>query len=191
MCSDFSFQCATGNGDSNMAAPMLQTLTQTVVGLQNVVKSLGMTVNKDGLSQNNYSHAGNSTMPPSQKFGVSIEDLPLMDLLSCSVRKQIVEGKDVNLATLLIPYYETNIKDKDKDNIHIKCPLSITEFITVFGKYKRVMRQSFPERREELDKYKAIYVEIYNVYGDKFYEHHKLFSLKSANAMSLHKLKVD
>jgi hypothetical protein len=53
------------------------------------------------------------------------------------------------------------------------------------------MRQSFPERREELDKYKAIYVEIYNVYGDKFYEHHKLFSLKSANAMSLHKLKVD
>jgi hypothetical protein len=29
------------------------------------------------------------------------------------------------------------------------------------------------------------------VYGDKFYEHHKLFSLKSANALSLHKLKVD
>ena len=108
-------------------------------------------------------------MPPSQKFGVSIEDLPHMDLLSSSERKQIVEGKDVNLATLLIPYYETNIKDKDKDNIHIKRPLSITEFITAFGKYKRVMCQSFPERREELDKNKAIYVEIYNVYGDKFW----------------------
>ena len=52
---DFSFQCATGNGDSNMASTMLQTLTQTVVGLQNVVNSLVMTVNKDGLSQNNYS----------------------------------------------------------------------------------------------------------------------------------------
>jgi hypothetical protein len=197
---DFSFQCATGNGDSNMASTMLQTLTQTVVGLQNVVNSLGMTVNKDGLSQNNYSLenyynkspcSGNSTMPPSQKFGVSPEDLPHMDLLSSSVRKQIVEGRDVNLATLLIPYYETNIKDKDKDDIRIKHPLSITEFITAFGKYKRVMCQSFPERRKELDKYKAIYVEIYNVYGDKFYEHHKLFSLKSANALSLHKLKVE
>jgi hypothetical protein len=53
--SDFSFQCATRNGDSIMAAPMLQTLTQTGVGLQNVVNSLVMTVNKNGLSQNNYS----------------------------------------------------------------------------------------------------------------------------------------
>ena len=115
MRSDFSFQCATGNGDSNMAAPMYQSLTQIVVGLQNVVNSLVMTVNKDGLSQNNYSLenyynkspcSGNSTMPPSLKFGVSPEDLPHMDLLSSSVRKQIVEGRDVKLATLIISYYE-------------------------------------------------------------------------------------
>ena len=42
-----------------------------------------------------------------------------------------------------------------------------------------------------MDKYEAIIVEIYNVYGDKFYEYHKLFPLKSANALSLHKLKVE
>ena len=53
------------------------------------------------------------------------------------------------------------------------------------------MCPSFPERKEELDKYEAIIVEIYNVYGDKFYEYHKLFSLKSVNALSLHKLKLD
>lgn len=159
-----------------------------------------MTVNKDGLSQNNYSLenyynkspcSGNNIMPTSQKFGVSPEDLPHMDLLSSSLRKQIVEGRDVNLATLLIPYHKTNNKDKDKDDIRLKRPLSITEFITAFGKYKRVMCQSFPERREELDKYEAIIIEIYNLYGDKFYEYHKLFYLKSANALSLHKLKVD
>jgi hypothetical protein len=39
------------------------------------------------------------------------------------------------------------------------------------------MCPSFPERKEELDKYEAIIVEIYNVYGDKFYEYYKLFSL--------------
>ena len=71
-------------------------------------------------------------MPPSQKFGVSPEDLLHMDLLSISVRKQIIEGMDVNLATLLIPYYETNIKDKDKDDIRLKRPLSMTECITAF-----------------------------------------------------------
>ena len=51
------------------------------------------------------------------------------------------------------------------------------------------MCQAYPDRREELDKYEAIIVGIYNVYGDKFYEYHKLFSLKSANALMLHKLK--
>jgi hypothetical protein len=61
------------------------------------------------------------------------------------VAKQIVEGRDVNLATLLIPYYETNIKDKDKDDIRIKRPLSITEVISAFGQYKRVMQQFVSE----------------------------------------------
>jgi hypothetical protein len=55
-----------------------------------------------------------------------------MDLLSISVRKQIIEGMDVNLATLLIPNYETNIKDMDKDEIRLKRPLSMTECITAF-----------------------------------------------------------
>ena len=77
-----------------------------------------MTVNKNGLSQNNYSLenkspcSGNSTIPSYQKFGVSPEDLSHMDLLSSSVKTQIVEGRDVNLATRLIPYHETNTKDK-------------------------------------------------------------------------------
>ena len=130
-------------------------------------------------------------MPPSQKFGVSPEDLPHMDLMSNTLRKHIIEGRDINLATLLITYYDINNKDKDKEDVRLKRPLSITEFITAFGRYKRVMCQAYPDRREELDKYEAIIVGIYNVYGDKFYEYHKLFSLKSANALMLHKLKVD
>lgn len=53
------------------------------------------------------------------------------------------------------------------------------------------MSQAFPNRREELDMYEANIIDIFNVYGDRFYEYHKLFSLKSASALAIHKIKVD
>uniref|UniRef100_A0A8W8NNI0 Uncharacterized protein n=1 Tax=Magallana gigas TaxID=29159 RepID=A0A8W8NNI0_MAGGI len=53
------------------------------------------------------------------------------------------------------------------------------------------MSQAFQNRREELDMYEANIIDIFNVYGDRFYEYHKLFSLKSASALAIHKIKVD
>ena len=112
---------------------------------------------------------------PSQ-FGTSPEELPQMDLVSESLRKRIIEGKDINLASLLIPYFEIDLATSDKKekfDMRLKRSLSITEFITAFGRYKRIMCQAFPRRREELDRYEANIVEISNVYGEKFYEEHK------------------
>lgn len=51
--------------------------------------------------------------------------------------------------------------------------------------------QAFPKPREELDHYEAIKVDMYNVYGERFYEYHKLFFIRSANALAVHKIKVD
>lgn len=53
------------------------------------------------------------------------------------------------------------------------------------------MCQASPNRRDELDHYEAIIVDLYNVYGERFYEYHKLFSLRSASALAVHKIKVD
>lgn len=119
-----------------------------------------------------------------KKFGISAEDLPYMDLTPTSIRKKIIEGRDINLASLLVPL-------SDGDDSKYKSNLSIAEFITAFGRYKRIMCEAFPDRRPELDSYEAIIIDIYNLYGDVFYDYHSMFSRKSATALSLHKLKLD
>ena len=113
----------------------------------------------------NYYHSNAIQSPPSQtarKFGTNPEDLPQMDLISPSIRKNIVEGKDINLATLLIPYYEVHTSEKEKEDLRLKRNLTIAEFLTAFGKYKRVMCQAFPNRRDELDSYEANIIDIDN-----------------------------
>lgn len=67
-----------------------------------------------------------------------------MELISPLLRKNIVEGKDVNLASLFIPYFEvrSSEKEKEKDDYRLKRNLTITEFLTSFGRYKRVMSQT-------------------------------------------------
>lgn len=146
-------------------------------------------------SLQNYYQSTETTSPPSssRKFGTNPGDLPQMELISPSFRKNIVEGKDVNLASLIILYSEvrSSEKEKDKDDYRLKRNLTKTEFLTSFRKYQRIMSQVFPNRREELDMYEANIIDIFNVYGERFYEYHKLFSLKSANALAIHQIKVD
>ena len=110
-----------------------------------------------------------------------------MELLSPTLRKNIIEGKDVNLASLFIPYYDTSLPDKDDG--HLKRSLSITEFITAFGKYKRVMCQAYPERCDELDQYESIIVGLHGLYGDRYYEYHKLFPSKQPRHFRCTKLR--
>lgn len=103
-----------------------------------------------------------------------------MNLLSTALRSNILEGKDINLAAQLIPYFEK----ADKEDVRLKHALTITEFINAFGRYKRVMCDAYPERREALDRYEEIIVFISDVYGPCSYEYHKLFSFKSAGIHS-------
>ena len=42
-----------------------------------------------------------------------------------------------------------------------------------------------------MDYYEAMIVNISNMYGDKFYEYHKMFSLKSASELALYNIKID
>ena len=75
--------------------------------------------------------------------------------------------------------YGTKSKIRDKGHIQ------------AFGKYKRIMCVSFPERHEELDAYVADLIQIHNSYGDKFYDYHKLFSTKPATFLREKHIKVD
>ena len=48
-----------------------------------------------------------------KSHGVSPEILPAIDIVPENQRKQILEGKHVNLATLLLPHFELDISKPD------------------------------------------------------------------------------
>jgi hypothetical protein len=133
-------------------------------------------------------------------YGVSAEQLPQIDIVSDSLKRKIWEGRDINLASLLIPKYEVNKAVPDFSmglnlletvDPRLHKSLSISEFITAFGKFKRIMCSKFPERRVELDRYEGNIVEISNVYGPKFYDYHTQFSARAAAALHDLNIKVD
>jgi hypothetical protein len=137
-------------------------------------------------------------VPTQRTFGTAPADLPHVDLVSQSLRRQILDGKDVNLASLLIPYYEVpqqlpfpGMEDiKPKEDIRLKRSLSIAEFITAFGKYKRIMCLRY-DRQTELDRFETYVVNLHNTYGSRFYEYVKLFSLKSSIYLATQGIKLD
>jgi len=139
---------------------------------------------------------------PEISQGVRSDSYSNIDIISPSLERQILEGIDVNLASLLIPNYEcpqthtitTNsleVNVPGKPDVRLKRALTIQEFIKAFGKYKSVMTAVYPARREELDAYAEDIVDISNFYGPKFYDYHKMFSAKAAALLTKLKRKVE
>ncbi|KAL3857928.1 hypothetical protein ACJMK2_012553 [Sinanodonta woodiana] len=126
---------------------------------------------------------------------VSLEILPAIDVVSESHRNQILEGKHVNLATLLLPHFELDILNPDvkatKYDPRLLKHLSISEFITAFGKYKRIISSVYPNRRHELDMYEADIIKISNAYRDIFYDYHNVYSTQAGIALRDYKVKVN
>lgn len=133
------------------------------------------------------------------RFGYSVESLPFIETVHPTLRKQIVEGKDVNLAALLIPYYTGRhadsseiVKNKDKLDPRLQNKLNLPQFIQAFGIYKNIMCEVHPSRREELDLYERDIVDMASRYGGHgFYEYHRMFSAEAAAHLSYANRKVD
>lgn len=68
-------------------------------------------------------------------------------MVSPEIRSKIIAGKDINLNILLLPNYETPSKQKNKDNDdRLKRNLTLDEFITAFGRYKKNHVFGFPKQ---------------------------------------------
>lgn len=206
---------------SNMAAPSamegmlatMHTMTQTMMSLQQTV--LTLMTNKESQRQptNDYTldtayaslrrqdTTNSGGCPANLSEGIASGSIPHIDVVSDQNRKKILEGKYVNLASLLIPKYETERPDdlhrnlsinlyKESEDPRLNKTLSIAEFITAFGKFKRVMCEKFPERRDELDIYEANIIQVHNVYGQRFYDYHCQFAMKAAAALRNNNQKV-
>ncbi|KAK3099253.1 hypothetical protein FSP39_001635 [Pinctada imbricata] len=137
------------------------------------------------------------------RFGISMESLPAVDAVSPQLRQQIIQGRDVNLASLLIPYFSGPFHDSleqapyntcqtQKPDNRLNRNLSLGEFIQAFGIYKSVMCSAFPQRRQELDLYERDIVDMATRYpGKAFYEYHKQFSLTAAAHLRYNNILVD
>lgn len=133
--------------------------------------------------------------PSGRPGAVAADSLPRIERVSPQMRQDILTGKDINLAALLIPGYrgpgefeqrslivgqEVHTLKPLTDHRVNKC-LTITEFIQAFTIYKNVMCEAFPMREKELSAYMADIVDMASRFpGLTFYEYHKEFSAQSA-----------
>ena len=133
--------------------------------------------------------------------GFTSEDLPEVEIVPTAVRSAILDGKDVNLAALLIPNFDLGEYSRYADDSQFLRPLSsdprlnrnltLAEFITAFNKYRNIMCEAW-DRRKELDAYEAIVVGIASrIEGTSFYEYHKAFSARAAALIQQHNVKID
>ncbi|MGH0138989.1 UNVERIFIED_CONTAM: hypothetical protein FKN15_025387 [Acipenser sinensis] len=107
--------------------------------------------------------------------------------ISPALRRQIIEGKDVNLISILIPTAEltdhrvvhcgdVSVTLKSSDPRLLK-NLTLGEFVLAFSIFRDVLCTAYPHRREELDLYLAYVVELSVRYGSTmFFEYHESFS---------------
>ena len=139
-------------------------------------------------------------------YGVAADALSDIDIVSQATRQRITEGKDVNLALLLlsnnlgmdVTNNETRVVDSITGEVRLKpdarlCrPLTIGEFVAAFGRYKNIMCEAWPLRRPELDMYERDVIDMSQRYGGfTFYEYHKAFSAKAAAYLEQRGIKLD
>ena len=121
------------------------------------------------------------------EFGYAAHTMKLVETVTPTIRRRIIQGRDVNLSTLLIPYYSGPDNNQNANNLIRPDPrlnrhLTIGEFILAFGIYKHIMCTVHKRRRVELDIYERDIVNMTTRYNGKgFYEYHRRFSLNSAS----------
>ncbi|XP_040288600.1 ATP-binding cassette sub-family B member 5-like [Bufo bufo] len=112
-----------------------------------------------------------------------------------NLKKDILEGRDVNLASLLVATRDlsdsrviacgdVSVILKGRDH-RLNRKLTVPEFVLAFSLYRDVICSVRPERREELDLYLFRITELgYKYGGSSFYDYHCSFSAKAAAALS-------
>ena len=140
------------------------------------------------------------------RFGYAAHSLPLVETVSPSIRQNIITGRDINLAALLIPYFNGNaemqqptttqptcINDHStRQDVRLLRSLNLGEFIQAFAVYKHIMCSVFAHRHIELDIYERDIVDMASRYpGKGFYDYHRQFSLQASSQLRYNNVPVD
>ncbi|XP_056000795.1 uncharacterized protein LOC130048272 [Ostrea edulis] len=177
----------------------VQNIQRSVEHLANEISTLKLrgVSNQD----NEPSGSGNFTIDtPTPR--ISSDSVPHIETVSSNLRNQIMQGKDVNLALLLMPHEieENSLHDSDGRFIVIKNNtdprlqrnLTLSEFIVAFTKYRNILCEFFPERRSELDAYLRDIIEMASTTkGSAFYDYHKAFSARASTLLQQRNIRID
>lgn len=172
----------------------VENIQQSLVSLTNAVSSI-------------QAHNGNRNQ--AMTYGtttdlntrVSSDSVPFIETVSTTLRNNIIQGKDVNLATLLLPRENEEHKIQDNEgqgliksnhDVRLQRNLSISESILAFFKFKNVKCEVYPERRQELDGYERDIVEMASMTrGPAFYDYHKAFFARASALLHQRNIRVD
>ncbi|MGH0169385.1 UNVERIFIED_CONTAM: hypothetical protein FKN15_059570 [Acipenser sinensis] len=135
--------------------------------------------------------SGTSSLVPPVAFPHAITS----HSISPKIRKQIIEGKDVNLVSILIAsseFLDHRVVDCGDVSVTLKSRdprlqkgLSVGEFVLAFSIYRDILCSVYPHRLQELNQYLFLVVELSVRYGGTlFYQYHRAFSAKAAATLS-------
>lgn len=137
---------------------------------------------------------------------VPSSSLPIVDLVPENIRKDIIRGKDINLAQLLLPTRERGVFSGTRDikigdetltlkplkDKRLTRSLTIQEFVKAFNIFKNILCQAFPQRRVEMDRYMSHIIDMATKFpGLAFYEYHLEFSARAAYYREHHQCLID
>ncbi|CAG2255290.1 unnamed protein product [Mytilus edulis] len=203
------------SGQDNTVMPEIPALTQLTTSLNNMeqtVQNQGTLIQSLLVRESNIisqpavvSDINNGVHHDTGSYHttkVSSGMFPHVQAVAPNVRKQILEGKYINLATLLnnqenVQDYKT-VDESDGSVLLIKHRdprlqrnLSIQEFLEAFNIYKNIICEK-QDRRIEFDMYIQDVIDFSARYkGPIFYEYHKAFANKVAAIKLTHGKVVD
>ena len=138
------------------------------------------------------------------KESVACHNLPKTPIVSQHLRNEMISGKNINLAKLLIPDGEEYnqreilitgggaIPVKSKTDPRLLRDLSLPEFISAFTTYKDTVKSECPDWAAEMETYLLDIIDMSKSFGGTlFYQYHKLFSLRAADVLEKYGRRVN
>lgn len=194
--------------------PFSDTLSSVSSQLSDLEKRVSVMEQGKQSTVQSFISASNTAAPPTASYGPALisaseADPPIYNLATAStygsssptaarrhtispqIRRVILEGKDINLVSLLMTtseFLDHRVVDcgdlavtlKSRDPRLLK-NLTLGEFVLAFSIFRDVLCSVYPNRRAELESYEYYIVELSVRYGGTmFYEYHKAFSAKAA-----------
>ena len=127
--------------------------------------------------------------------------IPVSANISSRLRSKILQGRDVNLVSLILPSPECDkslvagdgfsavVKSADP---RLNKDLSFGQFVVAFGIFRDVICSVYPDRRVELDSYLALVGDLFLRYGrNYFWQYHRAFSGKAAAHIARANVRLD